>query len=108
MTLTEGRLGFVLQKVPAFAANGSNRYRIERGTFSAVSALQSCGRVVRQRAIPVNSLSFPIGWGIDLNYADAIEGVLPLHYGKGLHFFVHVKVLSTQPPPRRLRLSAHA
>jgi hypothetical protein len=41
---------------------------------------------------------------MDSNYADAIDGVLPLHYGEGRRFFIHVEFLSTQSPPG-LRLS---
>lgn len=50
--------------------------------------------------------SASFGRRIDLNDADAIERVPPLHYGKGPGFVFEVKFLSINSPPR-LRLPAN-
>src|SRR5947209_2722492 len=64
MTLTEGRLGFVFQKVPAFAANGSNRYRIERPVREidrlgyTIAAHEQPGSRFQTRVVPGRSIAF--------------------------------------------------
>jgi hypothetical protein len=55
---------------------------------------------------PKDAFSFPIRRRIDVDHADAIESVLPLDYGEGLTFLVHVEFLPVQSPPGRLPLRA--